>query len=1010
MKILSLKLKNVHSLKGDHEINFAEGVLAEAGLFAITGPTGSGKSTLLDAITLALYNRIPRVQGSITSNVIRDLGVILTQHTRDCYAEVHFAVKDKKYRAHWSIELNRNGNLNERKHELSVADSGIIITNTITETPKEIERIIGLSYEQFVQSMLLAQGQFAKFLQASQSERSKLLEEITGGQIYREIGKKIFQKHRDFKAHLDDKQQQLNGVQILSEEERGDLILRAQAWENEAKQFGEVAKVYEADINTHQQIQATQKDIQKNAIDLNNVRGEIEKIASEKAKLEIHDQLVVHRDALQKIKGLESEILQATKQIDNQKTEKQTAQADKEQALLQAENLLATAVNENQLEQELLKFAEEVSILQQEETKKQIEGNALLADIDQKISDLAVKGTNLERNESLSEQISQNIDQINAHKVKLGIKDETQLQSQLLRLSTISRQISDFLPEQRAYWLKQDKFNTANQERTSLEEESKAELEKIETYSKAISENEPVYEKLRAEIELHNKQRSLEHHRTELTEGKPCPLCGATEHPWATEPVQDLMQEKTARLHALDQLIQSNKINREASKRLMDKNGIMIQQKTEWINSEKDTLQKEAARYEADEQKLSALHTHKSIDNSWEQELQLISQQISELQKFKDQLFALDLLNELNQKFIKYNEARKAYNDLKNKREARYSGANIHHDCAAVINRYNLALQAIQIATKSIDELIQSQTRAQNLLLKQTQDLLAQIQKQDIQNLEELTQKILSETDAQRIRQEIQKLNNQLTEYETTLTVHNNTLKQLQAKKKTDHSPEELTYKLKELQEKRAQITDDLIRCKSRLQTDLENQEKHQSLKQEIEALAQKLNIWKTLKDLLGDATGNTFANFVQDLTLRQLLVYANQRLQNLSQRYQILLPDSAEGADNLQIIDLDLGSSRRSISSLSGGETFKVSLAMALGLSDLAAQNVRIDSLFIDEGFGSLDPDSLNEAISLLEEMQSNTQKSIGIISHVSDLKERINTKIKLIPIGNGYSKISVE
>jgi len=190
----------------------------------------------------------------------------------------------------------------------------------------------------------------------------------------------------------------------------------------------------------------------------------------------------------------------------------------------------------------------------------------------------------------------------------------------------------------------------------------------------------------------------------------------------------------------------------------------------------------------------------------------------------------------------------------------------------------------------------------------------------------------------------------------------------------------------------------------------LENQEKHQSLKQEIEALAQKLNIWKTLKNLLGDATGNTFANFVQDLTLRQLLVYANQRLQNLSQRYQILLPDSAEGADNLQIIDLDLGSSRRSISSLSGGETFKVSWAMALGLSDLAAQNVRIDSLFIDEGFGSLDPDSLNEAISLLEEMQSNTQKSIGIISHVSDLKERINTKIKLIPIGNGYSKISVE
>jgi exonuclease SbcC len=1010
MKILSLKLKNVNSLKGDHEIHFAEGVLAEAGLFAITGPTGSGKSTLLDGITLALYNRIPRVQGNITKNVIHDLGVILTQHTRDCYAEVHFVVKDKKYRAHWSIELNRNGNLNERKHELYYAESGDIITNTITDTPREIEKIIGLSYEQFVQSMLLAQGQFAKFLQASQSERSKLLEEITNGQIYRKIGMKIFQKHRDLNAHVDNKQKQLNGVQILSEEERKELNLRAQTCEIEVKQLEKDAKICEADINTHQQIQDTQSNIQKNAIALNNVRGEIEKTASDKAKLEIHDQLVVHRDALQQIKGLESEIIQAATQIDNQKTKKQTAQTLKEQALLQAKNLLATAVTEIQLEQELLKFAEEVSELQQEETKKQIEGEALHADIGQKIRVLAVKGTNLEWNESLTEQISQNILQINDHKVKLGIQDETQLQSQLLLLNTISSQISDFLPVQRAYSLKQDRFNTTNQERTSLEEESKAELEKIKTYSKAISENEPEYEKLRAEIELHNKQKGLEHRRTELTDGEPCPLCGATEHPWATEPIQDLIQEKTVRLHTLDKLIQSNKINWEASKKLIDKNSIIIQQKTNWINGEVVTLQEDETRLKTVEKELSAIHTRTSTDNSWEQELQHINKQIAYLQKFKDQLFALDLLNELNQKFIQYNETRKAYNDLKSQREARYSGANIHHDCAAITDIYKRALQAIQTATESIAEWTQNQTRAQNLLLKQTQNLLAKIQNQGIQSLEEFAQKILSETQAQSIRQEIQKLNNQLTEYETTLTVHNNTLKQLQAQKKTNHGLEELNNSLEELRKKQAQITDHLIHCKSQLQTDLENQERHQRLKQEIDTLAQKLEIWGTLNNLLGDAKGNTFANFVQDLTLRQLLVYANQRLQNLSQRYQILLPDTAEGAHTLQIIDLDLGNSLRSISSLSGGETFKLSLAMALGLSDLAAQNVRIDSLFIDEGFGSLDPDSLNEAISLLEEMQNNTQKSIGIISHVSELKERITTKIKLIPIGNGYSKISVE
>lgn len=1010
MKILSLKLKNVNSLKGDHEINFAEGVLAEAGLFAITGPTGSGKSTLLDAITLALYNRIPRVQGSITRNVIHDLGVILTQHTRDCLTEVHFEVKGRKYRSHWSIELNRNGNLNERKHELSDAESGVIITNSITDTPKEIERIIGLSYEQFVQSMLLAQGQFAKFLQASPSERSKLLEEITGGQIYRKIGMKIFQKHKDFNADVADKQEQLNGVQIMSEEVRERLSQEAQAWEKKAEQLEVDARVFEADIATHNQIQATQNDIQKNETALNDVREEIGKIASDKAKLETHDQLVVHRDSLQQIKSLELEIQQAKTYIDTQKSKKQTAQTQKEQALLQARNLLATAVTENQLEQELLKFAKEITKLQQEESEKQIAGHALQVDIKQKISGLAAKGTKLIWDDSLSEQISQNTHQINTRKVELGIPDEAQLQSQLLTLDTISSDISHFLPTQRDYSQKHDKFSTAKNELTILEGESKAELENLENYSTAIKENEPEYQELKDRIELHNKQKSLEHHRAELTEGTPCPLCGATEHPLATAPIQDLMQEKTARLLTLEKLIQSNKINLEASKRLLDKNDIIIQNKTDWIKSEEDTLQKEAAQLEAKEIALSALHTRSSIDNSWEQELQHINKQIAELQKFKDQLFALDLLSELSQKFNQYNVARKAYNDLKNKREERYSGADIYNDCAGIINEYKLALQAIQTATVSIDEWTQNQTQAKYLLCTQTQNLLEQIQTQGIQTLEELAQKILSEAQAQNIRQEIQTLHNKLTEYQTALKVHNHNLKDLQAQKKTNHSLEELNNGLEVLKNQRAEISPQLISCKAQLQTDLESQKRHQRLKQEIDTLAQKLKIWKTLNDLLGDAKGNTFANFVQDLTLRQLLVYANQRLQNLSQRYQIFLPDSVEGGDTLQIIDLDLGSTRRSISSLSGGETFKVSLAMALGLSDLAAQNVRIDSLFIDEGFGSLDPDSLNEAISLLEEMQSNTQKSIGIISHVSELKERITTKIKLTPFGNGYSRISVE
>jgi len=100
---------------------------------------------------------------------------------------------------------------------------------------------------------------------------------------------------------------------------------------------------------------------------------------------------------------------------------------------------------------------------------------------------------------------------------------------------------------------------------------------------------------------------------------------------------------------------------------------------------------------------------------------------------------------------------------------------------------------------------------------------------------------------------------------------------------------------------------------------------------------------------------------------------------------------------------------SKRSIHSLSGGETFKVSLAMAMGLSDLASHRVNIESLFIDEGFGSLDPESLEEAMEALERMQQDGDKSVGVISHVSEMKERIGTQIELVPVGNGLSELKI-
>lgn len=163
---------------------------------------------------------------------------------------------------------------------------------------------------------------------------------------------------------------------------------------------------------------------------------------------------------------------------------------------------------------------------------------------------------------------------------------------------------------------------------------------------------------------------------------------------------------------------------------------------------------------------------------------------------------------------------------------------------------------------------------------------------------------------------------------------------------------------------------------------------------------------WEDLKNLIGSAKGDSFSQFAQGLTLSHLARLANLRLQQLTQRYTILKTPNRNL--ELQIIDHDQADTVRPMASLSGGESFLVSLALALGLSELAGYKARIESLFIDEGFGSLDPDSLNTALDALERLQ-HSGKMIGIISHVADLKDRIGTQIRVQPGAGGTSTVRV-
>ncbi len=214
MKILSLRFKNINSLKGEWKIDFTAPEFRDQGLFAITGPTGAGKTSILDAICLALYHQTPRLSVSSGSNEI------MTRHTGDCLAEVQFSVGKKEYRAFWSQRRARNqadGKLQPPHVELAHG-SGTIISSQIADKLRQIKKITGLDFGRFTKSMLLAQGGFAAFLNASANERAELLEELTGTEIYGKISSQVYQRMTEEKKPLELLLAKADVVELLDRE------------------------------------------------------------------------------------------------------------------------------------------------------------------------------------------------------------------------------------------------------------------------------------------------------------------------------------------------------------------------------------------------------------------------------------------------------------------------------------------------------------------------------------------------------------------------------------------------------------------------------------------------------------------------------------------------------------------------------------------------------------------------------------------------------------------------
>ncbi len=375
-------------------------------------------------------------------------------------------------------------------------------------------------------------------------------------------------------------------------------------------------------------------------------------------------------------------------------------------------------------------------------------------------------------------------------------------------------------------------------------------------------------------------------------------------------------------------------------------------------------------------------------------------------------------LDELKEKII---EERELVQELTNKRNdilpaeknPEQERENFHQELKSLEHLFEQQRSLLEKTQKekiNTEASIQEKEKQRNSLLLKldaTEKLLNQFIKENkIDSFEKLTSSILSEKELSKIEKDKKDLDTAFTQIQQAEKTKIEELEKIESEIDEEWDLEELKEQQNSLDIQHDESKETIGRLKERIEKNNERKKNSKTLTQAEKKQEKECLRWSKLNDLIGQADGKKFRVFAQGLTLKRLTLLANRHLQTLNDRYIIHKPLTVDL--ELEIIDTYQANHARSVNTLSGGESFLVSLALALGLSDLAGRKTKINSLFIDEGFGTLDPDTLEMALQTLERLQ-NTGKTIGVISHVEPLKERIHVQIQVQQKGNGFSRLKI-
>lgn len=1013
MKILAIRLKNLTSIEGTVEVDFTSEPLRSAGIFAISGPTGAGKSTLLDALCLALYDKAPRFASSVENISLADVGDnqinqadvrnLLRRGTSDGYAEVDFlGIDGHRYRSRWSVRRTRNkvsGSLQAQVMQVSDLDTEKEFQGTKRELLNQLTELVGLNYEQFTRTVLLAQNDFATFLKSKGAAKAELLEKLTGTAVYSRISQEIYSRSKTLQAEVDLIRGKMNAIELMSEEDFLALQKEKEEWMQQREAGGRRLTVLNEQWQVVRSLQAQEELLARKQQEEQQEKERSGQLAQQLASQEegwthFKQQCEAIQPDLQKARALDVQI--------------QSRQTDYGQAQLRWKEVAAQVAEQ----EKKLRAAHEASRASYESLVRLLNWAAAdeVLSMEQVADFLRRDEADLKDKEQANEARRQ---QLEAFAYPSLVEEQGRCREEKNRLQTIAQ-------------LTKDELATVA-ECQRLGKEAAVCEQRLAEHRATLETVKRVYDNARMAV-----GKDVKALRGQLQEGEACPVCGSVQHPYAS-------------LHeGIDTLF-----------RQLEQEFTSASETYQQTNNQFITVQRDWAHHQQEEQRLRAL-----LQQLWVENVQQggLSQPVSEAASESEQADSglaehihgrMEVIDSRLQELSRLLQAyQRLYEDWQRADAAVKQQRMRCEQLRMYASRYQLEVQKLsageeqrvllqqalskeQTRFREVEQALQALQQERSALLrgKSVEDAERAMKKKEDELAAEL-ERVRKAVEVLRQRQaglqgEIKQIASVVEELrEKTRSISfplcNSSLVEVAASSELASASssaasstelplavlaDSLSTAIAQQEADNRHTEQRLSAIEVRLLQQQKNQELMAQVARELEGKQRVAEQWAKLNKLLGSADGAKFKVIAQSYTLNHLLRHANRHLSYLSKRYKL---QQVPGTLALQVIDCDMCDEVRTVYSLSGGESFLISLALALGLSSLSSNNLKVESLFIDEGFGSLDADSLRTAMEALEQLQMQGRK-VGVISHVQEMSERISVQMQVHKKINGKSVLTV-